>query len=57
LVDKKAISFEKLEEKRKTLIHVDNKKLRIYKNLMPQHNIKILLTQGHAVKGVRIPGA
>jgi len=34
-VDKKAISFEKPEEKRKTPIHVDNEKMEIYKNLMP----------------------
>jgi len=54
LVDKKAISFEKLEEKRKTTIHADNEKLGIYKNPMPQHNIEILLTQGNVVKGVRI---
>jgi len=57
LVDKKAISFEKLEEKRKTPIHVDNEKLGIYKNPMPHHNIRILLTQGHIAKGVRIPEA
>ena len=34
-MDNKAISFEKLEEKRKTPIHADNEKLGIYKNTMP----------------------
>jgi len=43
LVDKKAISFEKPNEERKTLVHADNKKLGIYKNPMPQHNTSILL--------------
>ena len=42
-MDKKAISFEKLEEKRKTLVHADNEKLGIYKNPMPHHNTGILL--------------
>lgn len=32
LVDRKAISFEKPKEKRKTLVHADNEKLGIYKN-------------------------
>ena len=31
LVDKKAISFENFEEKRKTHVHTDNEKLGIYK--------------------------
>jgi len=37
LVDKKAISFEKLEEKIKTPVHADNEKLGIYKNPMPHY--------------------
>jgi len=57
LVDKKAISFEKHAKERKTPIHADNKKLGIYKNLMPQHNTGILLMQEHTVKGVGIPKA
>jgi len=57
LVDKKAISFEKPNEERKTLIHADNEKLGIYKNLMPQHNTGILLMQEHTMKGVGIPKA
>ena len=43
LVDKKAISFEKHNEERKTPVHADNEKLGIYKNPMPQHNTGILL--------------
>jgi len=35
LVDKKAISFEKHAEERKTPIHANNEKLGIYKNPMP----------------------
>ena len=57
LVDKKAISFEKPNEERKTPIHADNEKLMIYKNPMPQHNTGILLMQEHTVKGVGIPKA
>ena len=57
LVDKKAISFEKPNEERKTPIQVDNKKLGIYKNPMPQHNTGILLMQEHTTKGVGIPKA
>lgn len=44
LVDRKAISFKKPQEKRKTPIHVDNENLGIYKNPMPQHNVGILYT-------------
>jgi len=54
LVDKKAISFEKHTEERKTHVHTDNKKLGIYKNPMPQHNTSIQLMQEHTVKGVGI---
>jgi len=43
-VDKKAISFEKQEEKKKTLVHVDNEKLGIYKNPMLEDNLGILYT-------------
>jgi len=51
LVDKKAISFEKTKEERKTPVHDDNEKLGIYKNLMPQHNTGILL-RGWNTRGI-----
>jgi len=53
LVDKKAISFDKSEEKRKAPVHEDNEKLGIYKNPMPQHGTGILFTQEHT-KGIKI---
>lgn len=42
LADRKIISFKKLKEKRKTLVHANNENLGIYKNPMPQHNVRIL---------------
>ena len=57
LVDKKAISFEKPQEERKTFVHANNEKLGIYKNPMPQNNTSILLIQEHTAKGVGIPKA
>jgi len=42
---------------KKTLVHVDNEKLGIYKNPMPQHNIEILYIQGNVMKEPTFIGA
>jgi len=57
LVDKKVILFEKQEQTKKTHVNVDNKKMGIYKNPMPQHNIGILYTQGNVMKEPTFIGA
>jgi len=57
LMDKKVISFEKQEEKKKTLVHANNEKLGIYKNPMPQHHPGILYMQENLMKGLTVTGA